>query len=231
MTEEQDLISQIDRAKELKKELDEEVKRTISQNEVSLKTRNLTEEILVKLRTCLDKIIYYRLKRDHSSVDLTKIYFPICKSRLDFDSLTKRYGLNTLKEIDPVFFSLIESFQPFYLNGNKYLEILQEKGSKEKHQFLINQKKEEKHVKTTIKSPRGGISWTTGVRFKGNISVMGVPINTQTQEPAFIPPTHQLIKHYQVTVKLSEKDVEVSSLCNSLINSVEKIVNEVINLK
>ena len=58
-----------------------------------------------------------------------------------------------------------------------------------------------------------------------------VPINLETQEPSYIPSTHKLIKNYEISVKLSDKNLEVSSLCNSLIKLVEDIFNKIINLK
>ena len=232
MSEESDLLSQIERSKKLFEELKREMDKSASSATVTDETRNLTEEIFIKLRVCLDKTMYYRLCKNNFSGDLSKIYFPICKNSSDFSSLLKTYGLENLSSTDPDFIKLISDFQPFSQAGNKSLEILHEKGSKEKHKFLLREVKESNHVKTTFKSPGGEVSWTVqGVHFGSGVFINGVPINPATQQPAFIPPTHQLIKNYQVAIKLSDKDIEILSLCGSLINSVEKIVKETINLK
>ncbi|HLC31063.1 MAG TPA: hypothetical protein VJK51_00180 [Candidatus Nanoarchaeia archaeon] len=232
MNEENELLSQIERAKELNTELKKELQNNISSTDVSLKIRNITEEIFVKLRICLDKTILFYLSKKNYLLDNSYLYFPISKNNSDFNSVLKNYGLGDLNYKLPPFFNLILSFQPFSSPDKEILTILQEKGSREKHQFLIKEKREANHISTTFKSTNGEVSWSKqGARFGNGVYINGVQINPITQEPVFIPSTHQLIRHYNVSVKLSDKDIEVYSLCTSLIKVVEDIVKKVIDLK
>ncbi len=76
------------------------------------------------------------------------------------------------------------------------------------------------------------MSWSKqGVLFGNGVSMLGVSINPITQEPTIIPPTHQLTRHYEISIKLADKDLEISSLCDSLIKLVEEVVNKTIGLK
>lgn len=228
----EELLSQIERVKELNSELKKELQNNLSSNEVTLKSRNITEEVFVKLRTILDKTIFYYLSRNNYNVNLSKVYFPISKTQNDFNSVIINYGLNNLSQDCPICYSYILGFQPFSSKDKEILTILQEKGSKEKHQFLIKEKKETTYARTTFHSSTGNVSWSRqNAHFGNGVQVLGVPINPTTQEPAFIPPTHQLIRHYEISIKLADKDLEISSLCDSLIKLVEEIVNKIIELK
>ncbi len=113
MSEDQELLSQIERVKELNSELKRELQNNLSSNEVTLKSRNITEEIFVKLRTLLDKTIFSYLSKSNYNVDLSKLYFPISRTQNDFNSVIINYGLNNLSRDCPSFYNIILSFQPF----------------------------------------------------------------------------------------------------------------------
>jgi len=110
---EKELRSQLERAKELYSDLIKELPNNISSEEVTYRTRILTEEIFIKLRTFLDKCIHYYINKNSLSIDLSKVYFPISKTKEDFDRVINRYGLNELKTNNSEFFNLILHFQPF----------------------------------------------------------------------------------------------------------------------
>lgn len=229
---EEELLSQLERVKELNSDLKKELQNNLASCDVTLKTRNLTEEIFVKLRICLDKLIFYYLNKNNYPVDLSKVSFPISKTQNDFNSVITNYGLKNINQIHLQFFSLLLDSQPFSSKEKEILTILHEKGSKEKHQFLIKEKKETNHIRTTFKSQNGEISWSKqGVFFGEGVSMNGVPINPATQEPAFIPPTHKLIRHYEISIRLVDKNIEITFLCDSLIKLVKEIVTKTFELK
>jgi len=227
MNEGQEISSQVERAKKLFGDLKNEMNKDLQAEEVNLEIRNLTEEIFVKLRICLDKVLIYKLKAIGFKGDLSKVSFPISKNKLDFDSLMKKMRLTDLNQD---FIKLLESFQPFSIDGNKYFYILHEKGSKEKHHFLVKERKGKIHSRTTFSNMNGGgISWTPdNVRFGGGVSIMGVPINIATQEPAYVLPHQQLIRHYDILFKLEDYEIELTFLLNSLVKTTEKIIREVL---
>src|SRR3989338_9310978 len=88
------LQSQILRAKELYGDLKQEVEKDLQNSTVSLRTMEITEDVLVKLRDCLDKAInLYSQKKGFS--DNRNLYFPIASTFEDFQKKEKGY----LKEL------------------------------------------------------------------------------------------------------------------------------------
>src|SRR3989344_626490 len=79
------LKSQILRSKELYLELKSEVEKDINNSNVSLRTLEITEDILTKLRNCLDKSINL-LQRSKGLPQSKYLYFPICSQLLDFEN-------------------------------------------------------------------------------------------------------------------------------------------------
>lgn len=85
----QDIQSQLDRAKELLEELERACKNDLQAKNVSGKTKNLSQEVLLKIRHLLDQAIYKFFERHYLS-DLSdsdkrsaRIYFPIVSKRED----------------------------------------------------------------------------------------------------------------------------------------------------
>lgn len=84
-----DIKSQIERAKELLTELEKSANTDLSRKEVSDRTRNLTQEILVKMRSIFDQSMYKFFEKSISSKlsdeekERAKVYFPIISKKTD----------------------------------------------------------------------------------------------------------------------------------------------------
>jgi hypothetical protein len=232
------LESQIARANELYSELESEVKKDIGNSRVSSRTLEITEEILVKLRICLDKGInqYQKLKGQSNNKHLA---FPICRDEKDFQNKLNTYGLSNLEKTDSKLFTLLHNAQPFVSKEYAELIELDEQGSKGKHRDLSLQEKEIVGERTTFSNNSGNsVRWVSSasstVKFNlgpnTEVKILGVPVNPISQLPAYVPSTHSLIKERIISVKFQGKNIDVLLFCSQSIKEVQKIANQVITL-
>jgi hypothetical protein len=228
------LESQISRANELYSELESEVKKDIGNSRVSLRTSEITEEISVKLRICLDKGInqYRNLKKQPINKMLA---FPICRDEKKFQDTLNTYGLSDIEKTDPNLFALLHDVQPFVSNEFAELTELDEQGSKRKHRDLSLQEKEIVGERKTFSNNSGyAVSWqnsaSCSVTFGPGVSILGVQINPKTQNPDIVPSTHSLKIEHMVSVKFHGNNVDVLQFCRRSINKVQKITYQIIKM-
>ena len=114
-----DIESQIDRAEELLKELEGSAKEDLNKKKVSEKTRNLTQEILVKMRSVLDQTMrrFYEIHVEptlsSSEKKKVKIYFPIVPKQNDLLPFLGRGMMKDLDKTHSDIYSLLDSVQPY----------------------------------------------------------------------------------------------------------------------
>jgi hypothetical protein len=137
----------------------------------SLHDQEISAELLVEIKDYLGNL---RSALDYLRRKVSKYNFPICKTEKEFENATTDLN-NDLK-------IAIKKWQPF--QNNQWIEWFNTLNNKSKHMTLIPQKRKE-DVRVTVSSPNNGgsVSWGDGVTFVGGVSVMGVPINPQTQMP------------------------------------------------
>ncbi|MFH1890025.1 MAG: hypothetical protein ABIJ91_00420 [Candidatus Kuenenbacteria bacterium] len=143
--------------------IEEKYKESLREQEIPTGLQVEIKDFLGNLRSSLD---YLRSK-------ISKYNFPICKTKKEFDNSTTDLS-SPIKET-------VEKWQPY--NNNDWISWLSLLNNKSKHVTLIPQKKTE-IIQTRVSHPQGGsVSWSEGVTFGGGVSVMGVPIDPQTQLP------------------------------------------------
>jgi flagellar biosynthesis chaperone FliJ len=137
----------------------------------SLHDQEVSAELLVEIKDYLGNL---RSALDYLRNKVSKYNFPICKTEKEFENATT--DLNDDLKI------AIKKWQPF--QNNQWIEWFNTLNNKSKHITLIPQKRKE-DVRVTVSSPNNGgsVSWGSGVTFGGGVSVMGVPIDPQTQMP------------------------------------------------
>jgi len=125
---------------------------------------------------------------------------------------------------------VIKKWQPF--QNNQWIEWFNTLNNKSKHITLIPQKRKE-DVRVTVSSPNNGdsVSWGSGVTFGGGVSVMGVPIDPQTQMPV----SNNLVKTEKtiwVSFEFEHKNLpnRISSL-PFLKKCFEKIINMITEIE
>lgn len=226
-----DIIAQLNRAKELNKELENSCKSDLISRSISEKTKNLTQEILVKLRSSLDQAMYKffekkMLPRLNISPKNNKVYFPIVPKKSDLNASLGRSGIKDLNINYPKVFSFLESIQP---DSEQYSWLgLLSKYANEKHIRLTPQKIIETK-RRIVTNNSGSVSWGEGVTFGEGVSVMGAQMNPITQN---IEPTEGIESRDEIWISFLIEDSNINSLalCNKSTNEVEKIINTFFSL-
>jgi len=231
----QEIKSQINRAKELLGELKESCNKDLASKTVSDKTRNLTQEVLVKMGSVFDQAIrlFFKQKVEpelaQEEKKRAKVYFPFAK---DLDSLKSILGRGKMAELEskyPEVFGFLQSVQPF-IKGYKWMHFLK-KYADERHIELTPQKKTVTDERITVaREGVGTVSWKPkGVKFENGVSILEAPIDTGTQN---IRPTAGVTSKREIWVSFTLGDSGVNSLwlCETAINEGEKIISSFLGL-
>ena len=237
-----DIESQIDRAKELFDELKASTKKDLAKKTVSAKTRNLTQEILVKMRSVFDQSMYQFFDKKISLTltkkekDKARVYFPIVSKKGDLESVLGRAMIKDLDSTNPKIFNFINSIQP-YNKGYEWLEHFS-KFANEKHIRLTPQKKKE--TKSIFVGKRGtGFTMTGNASInmgdKTSISISGSNIyggQTISPDSDFIrgDPDLEVKKEKWVSFTLANSKVNAVNLCKDVVNKGEKIIGDFFKL-
>src|SRR3989338_3738731 len=148
----------------------------------SLTSQTVSDELLVDIKDYLGNL---RSALDYLRAKVSKHSFQICKTEKEFENVTT--------DLSDEIKNMIKKFQPF--QGNDWISWFNTLNNKSKHLTLIPQKRKE-DIRVTVSSPKGGsVSWGQDVTFGNGVSVMGVPIDPQTQMP--IP--NNIVKTEKIT--------------------------------
>lgn len=93
-----------------------------------------------------------------------------------------------------------------------------------KHIDLLLQRRVEDR-RTTVSRGSSSVSWNSGVRFSGNVSVMGAPIDPRNQR---IVPTPGVTERVEIWVSfvIDGHNVNAASFCQEACRQVRRIVTE-----
>lgn len=226
----QDIQSQLDRAKELLQELESACNSDLRAKDISGKTKNLSQEVLLKIRHLLDQSIYKFFEKHYfpnlSDTDKksAKIYFPIVSKKEDLRSVFGRAKMSDIETRHQKFYEFISSAQP-YNKDCLWLKHLADFAN-DKHIKLTPQTKTETK-RVTVSRGGGSVSWGPGVTFGGGVSVMGVPIDPNTQMPVPNNVAETKVENW-VSFLFEGTDVNVLWLCKKSVEDGEKIVKKVL---
>lgn len=225
----QDIQSQLDRAKELLQELESACNNDLQGKNVSGKTKNLSQEVLLKIRHLLDQSIHKFFEKHYfpklSEIDKksAKVYFPIVSKKEDLKSVLGRAKMGDIETEHQNFYKLIDSVQP-YNQDYIWLKHLADFAS-EKHIRLTPQTKTETR-RVTVSSGGGSVSWGPGVTFGGGVSVMGVPIDPTTQMPVPNNIAETKVENW-ISFLFEGSNVNVLGLCKKSVKDGEKIITDI----
>lgn len=155
--------------------------------DASLQDQTISEELKIdvknifeNLRSCLDYIAHEIHETCIAVSTVNRLYFPIRQSRIEFDQAINK-DFQNLSSLHRDVYNLIEAIQPY---NDDWLGKFNKLNNNNKHQNLEEQTKtESRYVKVSSPSGEGSVSWDPGVSFGGNVSVMGAPIDLNTQLP------------------------------------------------
>lgn len=163
------------------------------------------KNIFENLRSCLDYMAQDIFEAHCAgSKKPDRLYFPIRSTSSEFvKAIGKDYpGLQTTSK---AVYDVLEAAQPY---NAPWLGFFNELNNQNKHRDLVEQTRTEaRHV--TVSGGGGSVSWGPGVTFGSGVSVMGVPIDPQTQMPV----SNNIVKTEVVTwVDFRFREVDQSVL-------------------
>jgi hypothetical protein len=200
----QELEGILARADELLVDMQREYDGCLHSHNVTERARNLTHEVLEKLRSALDhtmrrvweKNIAPTLSSDDR--ERARIYFPVTGDLNSFRSLLGRGYMSDLESVNKNLYDWLLAVQPFSPDGSKWLITLSELAAKGKHIALVPQKRSETQRITVTRNGAGAVSWTPGsVRFGGGVQILGASVDPLTQR---IVPTPGVTERLEIWV-------------------------------
>lgn len=235
-----DIESQIDRAEALLKELEDSAKEDLNTKKVSEKTRNLTQEILVKMRSVLDQTMrrFYEIHIEpalsSSEKKKARIYFPIVPKQSD---LLPFLGRGMMKDLDKTYsdiYSLLDSVQP-YQPGYEWMAYFK-KYANERHIRLTPQKRvQSKRLvlgdsKTRIILGEGTkiiLGKGTSIRVGSKRILGGQTISTESTMIKGDPGIAQMERWVSFTFENSK--INSLNLCKTVVGEGRKIVSDLLS--
>lgn len=234
----QDFQSQINRAKELLQELESSCDNDLESQSISGKTKNLAQEVLLKIRHLLDQAIYaffekyYLPNLSESDKKSAKVYFPIVSKREDLKAILGRAKMTDLEIGYPNFYQFIDSVQP-YNTEYTWLKLISDLAV-DKHIKLTPQIRKENKTMTAktenvsvtipINNPNFSIHHGENV----HVSMGGVPIKFTNQGIVPLAPGLKTEITKWVSFLFEGSDTNVLWLCKKSVQDGEKIVKKVL---
>lgn len=229
-----ELASSLDRADELLTELEREYDRCLKRHIVSDRARNLTHEVLEKLRAVLDRTarLYWddRVAPTLSPDDRAKaaVYFPITKDGQSLDSTLGRWRWRAVKDDHQELYDFFLAQQPFTSASNQWLAILNDIAVEGKHIGLVPQKRTEERRVSVERPGQGSVSWGPGVTFGRGVRIMGAPVDPTTQR---IVPTSGVTERIEIWIRfiLEGHDVNALGFCHAACRDTRALVSRMIS--
>jgi len=161
------------------KDLKIEYERSLHEKHVREELKVDIKNIFENLRSCLDYLARDIFETHCASAkEPTRLYFPIRQTEKEFSNVLAA-DFPGLASASPITYQIIETVQPY---NNPWLGQFNKLNNHNKHQDLVEQTRtEQRHV--SVSRGGGSVSWGPGVTFGSGVSVMGVPIDPQTQMP------------------------------------------------
>lgn len=209
MTRKTDIEALLKRADATLQKISSEYDNSLHSKTVSADLRIDIKDYFSNLRSILDYIAHDIVDKYCPNANpKNNLYFPI---RGDLNAfaveMTKSYP--DLITNNKTVYDILENLQPFKKDENKWLTFFNKLNNENKHERLVAQTRTETKNVTVTGQGGGSVSWGSGVTFGSGVSVMGVPINPNTQLP--IP--NNIVKTEIVTwVDFQFEDINVSVL-------------------
>jgi len=224
--------SMLDRADELLEDLEDEYKNCLQLQSVTERAKNLTHEVVEKLKNALDHTMrgawgkYVVPSLPEQKRKRARVYFPIVE---DFDSFRSTLGRGFMLDLDIIrknLYNFLLKKQPFSSKENRWLGILNNIAAEGKHIKLTPQKRIETRRIKVSRPESGYVSWDpSSVKFGAGVSVMGAPIDPSTQR---IVPTSGVTEQVEKWVSFILADYGVNALefCKEACQKTRTLIEE-----
>jgi hypothetical protein len=159
--------------------LKDEYNSSLHEKHVSDDLKVSIKNIFENLRSCLDYLAQDIFETHCANTKKPdRLYFPIRPSEPEFvNAISKDYP--ALQSTAPKVYGHLEAVQPY---RDPWLGQFNKLNNHNKHQDLVEQSRAETR-QVTVSRAGGSVSWGPGVTFGSGVSVMGVPIDPNTQMP------------------------------------------------
>ncbi len=226
----------LDRADELLRALEDEYNACLQTHNVTERSRNLTHEVLEKLRNTLDHTMrigwekYIAPTLSKQEIKRARVYFPIADDLNSFQSIFGRGGMGNLHKAHKDAHDFLLKKQPFSSEENQWLGILAQITAEGKHVRLTPQKRIETRRIKVSRGEGSNVSWDpSSVRFGAGVSVVGAPVDPNTQR---IVPTPGVTEQVEVWVSFIFDDYGVNALgfCKEACQKTRALIQEMLNV-
>ena len=231
-----ELESMLDRADELLGDLEDEYGKCLQAQDVTGRAKNLTHEVLEKLRNALDHTMrqawgkYLAPTLLEGNREHTLVYFPIAKDLHSFRSTLGRANRGKVDKVDKSLYNFLLKKQPFSSKENRWLELLAQIAAEGKHIVFTPQKRTETR-RITVSRPGGGsVSWNpSSVEFNEGVQILSAPIDPKTQR---ITPTPGVTEQVEIWVSFIFNGYGVNALgfCKEACQKTRTLIEEMNNV-
>ncbi|MBI3537502.1 MAG: hypothetical protein HY070_08105 [Chloroflexi bacterium] len=226
-----ELDSQIERSQELYQELLTECKGHLGDEKANLRIPNITQDMIDKLRSILDQVIYSVFETKVKSTlsptvaKKVKVYFPIGESLDVFNSMLGRSRLLNLENSAPRTYKIIYEAQPF-VSHSKWLLTLR-KLYNQKHIKLVRVSKQFIRATglTTRRMPLRGMQQTS---YKNGIFHVRIPVYRRSAKSGQNIRTG-VTTEYLIWFEFENGAGNVLNFLDEAIKQVSSLAHEVIN--
>ena len=218
MSREKNIVALVSRCRSTLDDLKGAYQSSLNAKEVSKELKIDIKNILENLRSCLDYLAH-DIHDEFIPGTISRLYFPICDTVEKLENAIAR-DYSGLDQISPDVYNLLEEVQPY---NDDWLGNFNRLTNNNKHEDLEEQTRTEtKRVTVSAKSGNGSVSWGSGVTFGSGVSVMGVPIDSNTQLPVPNSTTETKIEIW-VDFKFAENGESVIPFLTKSIDKVESL--------
>jgi len=226
----QDISSQIARAKELLEDLETSCKSDLQRKEASERTKNLAQEVLLKMRHVLDqsmnrffqKVIVPKLTPEQSKK--ARVYFPIARSKEGFESILGRGQMKNLNILAPKVYDFLESIQPYNANSTWLGDFSD--FSNEKHIRLTPQ--EIKKENETVLGGAVHVGRGSKVMMR-DVLINGIPVNSEdiNQTPLEkFDPRLRVERRTWISFNFENTEINMLWLCKKSVIDLDETIKE-----
>lgn len=230
-----DLESMLDRADELLKDLEGEYKKSLQAKNVTGRAKNLTHEVLEKLRNALDHTMrmawgkYIAPNLSEQDRERVLVYFPIGDDLHSYRSRLGRANKGSADKVHKELYNFLLNKQPFSSDQNQWLGLLAKIVPLGKHVKLIPQKRTEEIGRISVSRSSGKVSWSpSNVRFGKGVGIMGALIDPTTQR---IIPTPGVNEQVEILVSFVFNNYGIDALrfCKEACEKTRALITEMVN--
>jgi hypothetical protein len=209
MSRKTDIEALLKRAETTLQKISSEYDNSLHSKTVSADLRIDIKDYFSNLRSILDYIAHDIVDKYCPKANpKNNLYFPI-RADLNAFATEMNKSFPDLASNNKTVYDILENLQPFKKDENKWLTFFNKLNNENKHERLVAQIRTETKNVTVTGQGGGSVSWGSGVTFGSGVSVMGVPIDPNTQ----LPVPNNIVKTEIVTwVDFQFEDINVSAL-------------------